>query len=135
MGKLKRLPAKREKQALELLRSAGFIQDTGDWKLTPVQGARTGGNEESMLEMLYRIFIPRYDYALHLISGVTIAVSCALFKLDILYIIMVTGFIGVGKEVLWDWLLGKGNADPRDALWVVAGAIFIVLAINFYCLT
>jgi hypothetical protein len=58
----------------------------------------------------------------HFIAGVSIFGSGALL-FNVTAGIALACVAGIGKELVWDWWLGKGDPDPRDAISTILGGL------------
>lgn len=69
------------------------------------------------------------DKQLHIIAGFIITLCTIWFGVWVALSCLIIA--GVGKEVIWDWLLGKGTPDPWDTLATIVGG-FPVLSLGMF---
>jgi len=69
------------------------------------------------------------DKQKHFIYGVAISLIISIFTTPLIGFIF-TSLIGVGKELIWDKWLDKGNPEILDALFTIAGALLSSLFIQ-----
>lgn len=65
----------------------------------------------------------RKDHLLHAMGGNYTVLATMIFTLDIVVIIAVLAFIAIGKEIVYDKLLGKGTPEVSDVIATVLGGL------------
>lgn len=66
------------------------------------------------------------DGLLHIICS-TVLVSLLDLILPLIFSIIITLLIGIGKEVVWDKMLGKGTYDKKDIIADIIGILIGIL--------
>lgn len=67
------------------------------------------------------------DKQLHFIGGAIIALALITW-LGPWWSLAIVALIGAGKELLHDWLLGRGTVEFLDFVWTVAGWVPVAAA-------
>ncbi len=72
------------------------------------------------------------DKKLHFIGGIILCVFFGIISQDILFGVEATIIISAGKEMIWDWLLGRGTPEFLDFIATVNGAAIVFILVEIF---
>lgn len=70
------------------------------------------------------------DHLLHAMGGNYTVLATMIFTLDIVVIIAVLAFMAIGKEIVYDKILGKGTPELSDIFATVIGGLATLILMN-----
>lgn len=65
----------------------------------------------------------------HFIAGVLIAIIVTLFTGNAQWGFVASIVAGIGKEAVWDGLMGRGTVEVLDAVATIAGGVVVYLVL------